>query len=178
MAAGAGTVVRQATSSDATASSPSSAQRSAGTPRRTSSRLSSAGKHTIAELSLVAERAGTIVGHVLFTRARAGEVDAVLLAPLAVSPEWQGRGVGSALAREGLARAVALGFGIALVLGHPDYYPRFGFEPAEPRGIMPPYPVEISEAWMVAELRPGALQEATGTVRVADALMHEEMWRE
>ena len=137
-----------------------------------------AGDAYIPDLSLVAEHDGSIVGHVLFTRARAGAVDAVLLAPLAVAPDWQGRGVGSALAREGLRRAAEMGFGLALVLGHPGYYPRFGFEPAEPFGIMPPYPVEPSEAWMVVELAPGTLEKAAGTVRVAEALMHEEMWRE
>jgi len=137
-----------------------------------------AGDAYIPDLSLVAEHDGSIVGHVLFTRARAGAVDAVLLAPLAVAPDWQGRGVGSALAREGLRRAAEMGFGLALVLGHPGYYPRFGFEPAEPFGIMPPYPVEPSEAWMVVELTPGTLEKAAGTVRVAEALMHEEMWRE
>ena len=137
-----------------------------------------AGDAYIPDLSLVAEHDGSIVGHVLFTRARAGAVDAVLLAPLAVAPDWQGRGVGSALAREGLRRAAEMGFGLALVLGHPGYYPRFGFEPAEPLGIMPPYPVEPSEAWMVVELAPGTLEKAAGTVRVAEALMHEEMWRE
>lgn len=133
-------------------------------------------------LSLVAvAAAGTsdwIVGHVLFTRANVGGVEAALLAPLAVAPEYQGVGVGGALVREGLERAAALGFGIALVLGHPGYYPRFGFEPAEPFGIAPPYPVEPSEAWMVAELRRGAVAGARGIVHVADALMHEEMWRE
>ncbi len=136
------------------------------------------GEAFVTELSLVAEADGSIVGHVLFTRARAGAVDAVLLAPLAVAPAWQGRGVGGALVREGLARATELGFGLALVLGHPGYYPRFGFEPAEPYGILPPYPVEPSEAWMAAELEPGALEKAFGTVRVAEALMREEMWRE
>ena len=132
----------------------------------------------VAGLSLVAESGGSILGHALFTRARAGQVEAVLLAPLAVAPEWQGRGVGSALVREGLARAAELGFGIALVLGHPAYYPRFGFASAEPRGIMPPYPVEPSEAWMVVELAPDSLGDAAGVVRVAEALMREEMWRE
>lgn len=130
------------------------------------------------ELSLVAEKDERIIGHVLFTRARAGSVDAALLAPLAVAPEWQGRGVGSALAREGLKRAATLGYGIALVLGHPTYYPRFGFEPAEARGVVPPYPVHPSEAWMLVELAPGALARARGVVEVAPELMHEEMWRE
>lgn len=137
-----------------------------------------AGEAYVPELSLIAEADGAIVGHVLFTRATAGEVGAVLLAPLAVSPEWQGRGVGSALVREGLSGAAEIGFGIALVLGHPGYYPRFGFAPCEAYRIMPPHPVHPSEAWMVAELRPGALACAKGVAQVAEPLMHEEMWRE
>jgi putative acetyltransferase len=137
-----------------------------------------AGEAYVPDLSLVAEQGGRVVGHVLFTRAKAGDEDAALLAPLAVAPEWQGHGVGSALAREGLKRAAAMGFGVALVLGHPDYYPRFGFAPAEPHGVMSPYPVEPSEAWMVLELAPGALARARGVVQVAEALRHEEMWRE
>lgn len=137
-----------------------------------------AGESFVSELSLVAVADGRVVGHVLFTGARAGGVDAVLLAPLAVLPEWQGCGVGGALVREGLAQATVAGFSIALVLGSPAYYTRFGFEPAQSRRILPPYPVEPSEAWMVAELRPGALGEAAGIARVAAAFMHEEMWRE
>ena len=137
-----------------------------------------AGEAFVPDLSLVAECGASIVGHVLFTRSGVGTAEAALLAPLAVAPESQGRGIGGALVRAGLARAAELGFDVALVLGHPGYYPRFGFEPAEPHGIMPPYPVDPSEAWMVAELRPGSLKDAVGTTRVADALMHEEMWRE
>lgn len=137
-----------------------------------------AGEAFVPQLSLVAVADDRIVGHVLFTRARAGAVDAALLAPLAAAPSWQHRGIGTALVREGLERAAALGFGLALVLGHPAYYPRFGFEPAEPHGIMPPYPVEPSEAWMAAELVPGSLARAAGIVEVAEALRHEEMWRE
>jgi putative acetyltransferase len=125
-----------------------------------------------------------VIGHVLFTRAKVGSAEAALLAPLAVSPEWQRQGVGGALVREALARAARDGFGLALVLGHPAYYPRFGFVPAVPLGVLPLYPVEPSEAWMVAELGPGAVASACGAapkpciVRVAEEFMHEELWRE
>lgn len=136
-----------------------------------------AGEAFVPQLSLVAVAENRIVGHVLFTRARAGTVDAVLLAPLAVAPDRQHRGIGSALVRDGLERAGAIGFGVALVLGDPAYYPRFGFEPAEPHGIMPPYPVEPSEAWMVAELIAGSLADAAGIVALAAPFMHEELWR-
>ena len=136
----------------------------------------------IPELSLVAEADGQVVGHILFSRiliqAETGPIPALSLAPMAVLPEYQNRGLGSALVRHGLDESRRLGHSIVIVLGHPGYYPRFGFEPAEPLGIMPPYPVEPSEAWMVVELAPGTLEKAAGTVRVAEALMHEEMWRE
>lgn len=137
-----------------------------------------AGNAFLPTLSLIAEEDGQVVGHVLFTIAYAGDTRAVLLAPLAVAPDRQRDGVGSALVRAGFAEAERLGFGLALVLGYPEYYPRFGFEPAEPHGITPPYPVEPSEAWMVVELIGGTLETACGAVRVAEELMHPEMWRE
>lgn len=129
-------------------------------------------------LSLVAELDGRIVGHVLFTRAHVGGVPAVLLAPLAVLPEAQRSGVGSALVEEGLKRARAEGAALALVLGDPDYYTRFGFAPAGTQGIEPPYPVEPAEAWMAAELEPGAMRAARGAASLAAAFMDPALWRE
>ncbi|MDP2233297.1 MAG: N-acetyltransferase, partial [Actinomycetota bacterium] len=131
----------------------------------------------IPELSLVADNDGLIVGHVLFTRAYAGGVPAALLAPLAVAPAYQRCGIGGELVRAGLGTALAGGFQLSLVLGHPEYYPRFGYEPAEPYGILPPYPVTPPEAWMVLEMDMGARERAGGTVQVADELMLPEMWR-
>ena len=135
----------------------------------------------VPELSLVAEDEGVIVGHVLFTRATCGTgtgSSAVLLAPLAVRPEHQGAGVGTRLVREGLARAAESGIGLALVLGDPAYYSRFGFEPALPHGILSPYPVEPAEAWMALELIPGTLAESVGAARFAQAFQDPDLWRE
>lgn len=129
-------------------------------------------------LSLVAESDGRIVGHVVFTRAHVGGVPAVLLAPLAVIPEAQSSGVGSALVEEGLRRARAEGAALALVLGAPGYYTRFGFAAAGRHGIEPPYPVEPAEAWMAAELEPGALWAARGVATLAAAFMDPALWRE
>lgn len=129
-------------------------------------------------LSLGAYVGDELVGHVLFTEARAGTLPAVLLAPLAVLPEWQRRGVGSALARTGLDVSREMGFAVALVLGHPAYYPRFGFEPAIPHGVRPPYPVDPAEAWMVAELVPGSLPSAAGVPSLGAPFMDPAMWRE
>lgn len=79
-----------------------------------------------AEISLVAKPKDQVVGHVLFSRLEA-PMRALALAPIAVHPERQRSGIGSALIREGLARAAAGGWDAVLVLGDPAYYERFGF---------------------------------------------------
>ncbi|MER7459255.1 N-acetyltransferase [Micromonospora sp. NPDC126480] len=92
-------------------------------------------------LSLVAEVDGQVVGHVVATRARVGgEPVAVGLGPLGVLPAWQRRGVGSALMHAVLGGADALDVPLAVLLGHLDYYPRFGFRPAVALGVTPPVP--------------------------------------
>jgi putative acetyltransferase len=133
-------------------------------------------------VSMLAVAAREPVGHVLFTRARLSDssIEALILAPLAVAPDLQQLGIGAALTRQGLAEARHMGMQLVFVLGHPSYYPRFGFEPALPHGLEPPYPIppEAHDAWMVKELREGALDAATGTVTPADSLMRPEYWRE
>lgn len=119
-----------------------------------------------------------LVGHILFTRASVGGVKGALLAPLAVATAYQGQGVGERLCKAGLKAVRAAGATFALVLGHPDYYPRVGFAPAFPYGILPPYEVNPPEAWMAIALVPGALDLARGVAAVADAFMVPEMWRE
>lgn len=91
-----------------------------------------------------------IVGHVLLSRMRMGEHRPLQLSPLSVAPEWQGQAIGAALTRAALARADALGEPFVVVLGHPTYYPRFGFEPAAPLGILGPH--DYGDAWMLAKL--------------------------
>ncbi|OXM84491.1 GNAT family N-acetyltransferase [Paenibacillus rigui] len=85
------------------------------------------------ELSLVAEADGKMIGHVSFTPytfyAGGARVQGVILAPIAVLPEYQKLGVGSRLIEEGHARVKAKGYGLSLLIGHPSYYPRFGYEP-------------------------------------------------
>lgn len=123
-------------------------------------------------LSLVAETDGEIVGHILFSRAEIrGDQQshaAVALAPMAVLPAHQDRGVGSALVSEGVARLKDAGHRRVIVLGHPDYYPRFGFEPAERYGIRCPIDAP-PEAFMALALAPGALDGCAGTMRWAEA---------
>jgi putative acetyltransferase len=79
---------------------------------------------------------GEVVGHVLAARGRLGEDPLIAVAPLAVAPAAQGRGVGTALMQEVLRRAEAQGWPAVVLLGAPAYYGRFGFEPSGPLGIV------------------------------------------
>jgi putative acetyltransferase len=121
----------------------------------------------IPALSLVAvdDRTGAIVGHILFTRLPivdgAASYPALALAPMAVLPGRQREGIGSALVREGLAAARRLGHRVVVVLGHPEYYPRFGFLPARAYGIECPFDAP-DEAFMALGLCEGALDETRG----------------
>ena len=133
-------------------------------------------------LSLAAEQDAGIVGHILFTRVRiegAGrDVNAQILAPLGVSPDCQKVGVGGDLVREGLERLAAAGTELVFVLGHPGYYPKFGFHPAGRLGLSAPYPIpdEHADAWMVQALCDGILGRVTGTVQCADVLSRPQYW--
>jgi predicted N-acetyltransferase YhbS len=93
----------------------------------------------IPELSIVAEYEGEIVGHVLLSQAyivhEKGEYPVIALAPIAVHPSMQKQGVGKALIEEGLKRCKELHFGLVFLIGHPSYYPQFGFEPARALGF-------------------------------------------
>ncbi|RRO14870.1 N-acetyltransferase [Saccharopolyspora rhizosphaerae] len=91
-------------------------------------------------LSLVAERSGEVVGHVVCTRAHVGDVPVLALGPVGVPPDLQRAGIGSALMHAVLGAADALDEPLVALLGHREYYPRFGFEPAADRGITPPVP--------------------------------------
>ena len=124
----------------------------------------------IPELSLVAESPkGEIVGHILLTRVRivsaAGKETLSLgVAPLSVLPAWQRMGIGSALVLEAHRCAAALNYRSAVLLGHKDYYPRFGYRKAMEYGIEFPFDVP-SEYCQVIELIPGALKSMNGLVR-------------
>lgn len=108
-------------------------------------------------LSLVAvDTADRVIGHLLLSRVELARVDGtswsvLSLAPMAVLPDAQGRGAGSALVRAALAEADRRREPIVVVLGHPGFYPRFGFVPASRHGITCPYPVP-DEVFMVAPL--------------------------
>lgn len=117
-------------------------------------------------ISLVARADGRVVGHVAFSPVTSTRETAKLLGlgPVAVLPELQRRGIGSALIREGLAQARLGGYDGVVVLGHADYYPRFGFAPASRFGIRCEYDVP-DEAFMVLPLTPAGLTDSAGLVR-------------
>jgi putative acetyltransferase len=119
-------------------------------------------------LSLVAVKDGQVVGHIFFSPVSVESEDANFMAfglgPMAVLPEYQNQGIGSQLVRQGLKECESQGHDIVFVLGHPDYYPRFGFSPAKAKGIGCEYPVP-NEVFMVVELKPEALGGRTGLVR-------------
>jgi predicted N-acetyltransferase YhbS len=102
------------------------------------------------EISIVWEENGEILGHTMLTRMRMGEHRPFQLSPVSVAPAHQRRGIGSALVREALRRADAIGEPFVLVLGIPEYYPRFGFELAAPLGVLGPR--DYGAAWMLARL--------------------------
>ncbi len=135
-------------------------------------------------LSLVAATHGRIVGHVLFSKVRlkppAQKVSAAILAPLAVHPDFQSRGIGGQLISAGLRQLSGSGVDLVFVLGHPGYYPRFGFSAAGIKGFQAQYPIapNNADAWMVLELRPGIIGNTGGQVLCADALADPKYWRE
>jgi putative acetyltransferase len=123
-------------------------------------------EHAHPVVSLVAEDHGAVVGHIMFSPVSLDGHPALRimgLAPMAVAPEHQRKGIGSALVRAGLEQCRQLGFGAVVVLGHPAYYPRFGFVPSALFGIGCEYDVP-EDVFMVVELQAGVLRGATGKV--------------
>jgi len=134
-------------------------------------------------VSVVALADGKPVGHVLFTAAvlqPETAYRAALLAPLGVIPDYQRQGIGGMLIDGGLACLRRAGVRLVFVLGHPSYYPRFGFVPAGERGFAAPYPIpaQHADAWMVQALYDGLPESYSGTVNCAHALNRPEYWRE
>ncbi len=118
-------------------------------------------------VSLVAEEDGEVVGHIMFSPVTLSEnptLEAMGLAPMAVVPKQQRKGIGTLLVRAGLERCKQLGFAGVVVLGHPDFYLRFGFAPASKCCINSEYDVP-DDLFMAVALQPGALDGRTGTVR-------------
>ena len=135
-------------------------------------------------LSLLAFKEDQPVGHILFTAARLSESSHYpsisILAPLAIVPHAQKQGIGGRLIEKGLHLLSELAVDLVFVLGHPSYYPRYGFKPALPLGLEAPYPIpnEHADAWMVHPLRPNIIGAVQGKVICSDTLSKPELWRE
>jgi putative acetyltransferase len=119
-------------------------------------------------ISLVAEKAGQVVGHIFFSPVSIEISDSASLAlglgPMAILPDHQKQGLGSQLVREGLKECLRIGCEVVVVVGHPDYYPRFGFVSAKQKGLSCEYPVP-DEVFMVLELKPAAPDGRRGLVK-------------
>ena len=121
----------------------------------------------VPELSMVAETENKIVGHIMLTKIKiknkSNEFDSLALAPVSVLPEFQGKGIGGKLIVESHKRAKELGHKSIVLLGHENYYPRFGYEQADKYGIELPFEVP-KENCMVIELIENGLKGVNGIV--------------
>lgn len=124
-------------------------------------------KEFISELSIVAEINEQLVGHILFTpvkiEADSESFSTLCLAPMSVLPEYQQKSIGKLLVIQGLQVAKDLGYKSVVVLGHPSFYPKFGFQPASKWEIKSPFPAP-DEAFMAIELAPDGLKNVQGKV--------------
>ncbi|MFS0727654.1 GNAT family N-acetyltransferase [Paenibacillus sp. 1P07SE] len=129
----------------------------------------------VPELSIVAELDGKIAGHILFSKANVIDDEknheVIVLAPVAVEPGLQRKGIGSKLIQEGLYRCKGLGYGVVLLIGHPEYYLKFGFKPArqfefELRQFEVP-----DDVFMVCEIYEGVLRSTKGELIYPEAFI-------
>ena len=133
-------------------------------------------------ISLLAFDGDEAIGHILFTAVKieGSDIVASILAPLAVVPKFQKKGLGDNIINAGLDLLREAGVSVVFVLGHPTYYPKYGFAPVHPRAINAPYPIpeEYRDAWMMQILDDTAPDSISGTVTVSDKLGKPEHWRE
>ncbi|MBW8332918.1 MAG: N-acetyltransferase [Prolixibacteraceae bacterium] len=122
----------------------------------------------IEELSLVAETNGKVVGHILFTPLVIDngqqQFQSLVLGPVSVLPEFQKQGIGGQLIIAGHQKARELGFQSVILIGHQEYYPRFGYKPASMWGIKTQIPLPSDDVFMAVELTEGALSSVSGMV--------------
>lgn len=124
------------------------------------------GDSYIPELSLVAECNGEIVGHIMFTKAKIEENVVLVLAPLAIIPEYQRKGIGGKLIEEGHKIAKNMGYTAIFLTGHSEYYPKFGYERASEYGIS--LSIEVPDnCFLVHELKKDSLNNLKGVLKFA-----------
>lgn len=123
-------------------------------------------------ISLVAETENNVVGHILFTpvelTGNENELKIIGLAPMAVLSRYRKKGIGSKLVKAGLERCKSLGYDAVVVLGHPGYYPKFGFVPSVEYGIRSEYEVP-KDVFMILELVTGSLKNQEGLIKYNEA---------
>ena len=123
-------------------------------------------------ISLVAEEDNNVVGHIFFSPVKIktdnGEVKGMGLAPMAVHPDFQNKGIGSLLVEEGLKIVKELSYPFVIVLGHENYYPRFGFEPASKFGIKCQWDGIPDNVFMVIIYDEAIMKDVTGTAKYRD----------
>ncbi len=123
-------------------------------------------------ISLVAQLDDRVVGHILFSPVRIEDGDKILhgmgLAPMAVLPEYQHQGIGKQLIEEGLSRIKQTDCPFVIVLGHPEYYPKFGFQRAADYGLKPQWDGIPDEVFMLLVLNKDALTNVSGVVYYRD----------
>jgi predicted N-acetyltransferase YhbS len=122
----------------------------------------------IEKLSLVAELNGQVIGHILFSpmqiKNEQESFESLVLGPVSVLPEFQKMGIGGQLILAGHQKARELGFQSVILIGHPEYYPRFGYKPASGWGIKTHYELPSDDVFMAVELTEDALKNVSGMV--------------
>lgn len=130
-------------------------------------------------ISLVAEDDGVILGHIAFSPvliAGAADVQGHILAPLAVQPDCQRRGIGSGLIEYGRQRLSAQGVNILFVYGDPNYYGRFGFRADAADPYLTPYPLQYPFGWQAVVLNSFDSPAATSAITCVGPLCNPELW--
>ena len=136
-------------------------------------------------ISLLAFYNNEAIGHILFTRAcfdgQQEQPMMHIMAPLAVKPEFQRQGIGGMLIKAGIQKLQEKGSNLVFVLGHKEYYPKYGFIPyAANLGYPAPYPIpdEYADCWMVQAISARGFETGKGKIKCSDVLNRPEHWRD